>query len=98
MDTKSEAEGGTKERSRARGDDDSTEGGNPNSYSPDFSKMLGLDSGEDPESEDSGSKETTPFLQSPEVLWQEPQAEKVLTYMGNGSSIDSLAVCLEVAN
>lgn len=36
------------------------------------------------EREDS-DEEPTSFLSSPEVLWQEPPTEQVLTYVGNGS-------------
>jgi hypothetical protein len=40
----------------------------------------------DQERKDSDDDDTTSFLRSPEVLWQESPTEKVLTYVGNGPS------------
>ena len=34
--------------------------------------------------EDSEELNSVSFLDSPEVVWSEPQVEQVLTYMGNG--------------
>ena len=45
---------------------------------------------EDVDREDSDNDEPTSFLSSPEVLWQEPPTEKVLSYMGNGSLFPGL--------
>jgi hypothetical protein len=36
------------------------------------------------ECKDSDKEEPTSFLSSPEVLWQEPATEQVLTVVGNG--------------
>ena len=42
--------------------------------------------GSEPESEAEPHTDDVPFLESPEILWQEPQVEQILVYMGNGSS------------
>jgi len=91
VDTGLETGGTARKRQKTMGDDKSTaagkDDGNRKDYSRDISKILGLDLGR--ESENSNSDEMTWFLESPEVLWQESQTEKVLSYMGNGLFRDS---------
>ena len=47
----------------------------------------------EPDTEAGPHTDDVSFLESPEILWQEPQVEQILEYMGNSSSRVSKPFC-----
>jgi hypothetical protein len=72
--------------SEADSSDEKTKYAMPRRLKFDSSDGWRIESDSEPDIEAGPHTDDVSFLESPEILWREPQVEQILEYMGNGSS------------
>lgn len=81
--------------SEADSSDEKTKYAMPRPLKFDFGGGWRIESDLEPDTEAGLHTDDVSFLESPEILWREPQVEQILEYMGNGSSriLETFCVC-----